>query len=203
MNEKRKTQTLLDFFQKKKTKTKEDISNEGSNIDAVIDFQPSTSGVDVGTCSVADQFDISFFRNKHLNDGDKIQILQKLSAPQRKIEFPSTFFGNKYKKFQYAWLENYKWLIYSKSENGAYCKFCFVFDQKEVGHTSAQITGHLVTDPYRNWKKALENFQKHQTTQYHRTASIKADNFLSVMAGKSQSIDNQVDAVKARQVKEN
>ncbi|KAG5881267.1 hypothetical protein JTB14_003738 [Gonioctena quinquepunctata] len=88
-------------------------------------------------------------------------------------------------------------------EDGAYCKFCFVFAQKEVGHTSAQITGHLVTDPYRNWKKALENFQKHQTTQYHCTASIKADNFLSVMAGKSQSINSQVDAVRARQVKEN
>lgn len=84
MNEKRKNQTLLDFFQKKKTKTKEDISNEGANIDAVIDFQPSTSGVGVATCSVADQSDISFFRNKQLNDGDKIEILQKLSAPQKK-----------------------------------------------------------------------------------------------------------------------
>lgn len=203
MNGKRRSQTLLDFFQKKKTKTNEDTSDEGGNIDAVIDSQPSTSGVVVTT--VADQSDISSFRNKNkqLNDGDKIKILQGLSAPQKKFEFPSTTFGNKSRKFQYDWLENYKWLIYSKSEDGAYCKYCFIFSQKEVGHNSGQITGHLVSDPYRNWKKALESFQKHQTTQYHRAASIKADNFLAVMAGESQSIDSQVDSVRTRQIQEN
>lgn len=52
-------------------------------------------------------------------------------------------------------------------------------------------------------KKALEIFQKHQTTQYHRAASIKADNFLAVMAGESQSIDSQVDSVRTRQIQEN
>lgn len=84
MNGKRRSQTLLDFFQKKKTKTNEDTSDEGGNIDAVIDSQPSTSGVVVTT--VADQSDISSFRNKNkqLNDGDKIKILQGLSAPQKK-----------------------------------------------------------------------------------------------------------------------
>ncbi|KAG5877818.1 hypothetical protein JTB14_022709 [Gonioctena quinquepunctata] len=64
-----------------------------------------------------------------------------------------------------------------------------------------KITGHLK----QIFKKIgrFGEFSENQTTQYHRTASIKADNFLSVMAGKSQSIDNQVDAVRARQVKEN
>lgn len=136
-------------------------------------------------------------------DADKEDILKNLWVPDKHFDFPGTKFGDRMRKFNHSWLETFTWLVYSKSEDGAYCKYCFLFSPKQVGNVSSQNVGQLVIHPYRNWKKAVEHFQHHQNLQYHRTAVIKADNFLTVSSGKTASIENQVDTARARQVQAN
>lgn len=138
-----------------------------------------------------------------LNDKDKINILQNLWSPEINFNFPTTKFGFKMRKFNYTWLDTYKWLVYSKSDDGAYCKYCFIFAPHQVGKYSLQNTGQLVNSPYKNWKNALEHFRAHQYSHYHQSATTKADNFLAIQSGKLQSIENQVDTARAQQIREN
>lgn len=57
-------------------------------------------------------------------------------------------------KFQYSWLEKYSWLVYSKKDEGAYCRHCVVFSKH--GGVGNQLLGQLVLTPFRNYKNALK-----------------------------------------------
>lgn len=57
-------------------------------------------------------------------------------------------------RFQHTWLEKYPWLVYSKKDDGAYCRHCVVFAKH--GGVGNQSLGHLVRTPFRNYKNALK-----------------------------------------------
>lgn len=57
-------------------------------------------------------------------------------------------------RFQYTWLERFPWLVYSKKEDGAYCRYCVVF--ANYGGIGNQPLGQLVLTVFRNFKKALK-----------------------------------------------
>lgn len=57
-------------------------------------------------------------------------------------------------KFQYHWLIDYNWLLYSEAKNGVFCKFCVVF--AKCGGIGSQKLGFLSSIPFNNWKKAKE-----------------------------------------------
>ena len=39
---------------------------------------------------------------------------------------------NSKRKFLLNWLNVYEWLVYSKKENGEYCKYCALFGNSEM-----------------------------------------------------------------------
>lgn len=51
--------------------------------------------------------------------------------------------------------------------NGAFCKFCVAFSQKEGG-IGKQTLGILCTKEFSNWKHAIEKFNSHEETSYHK-----------------------------------
>jgi len=56
-------------------------------------------------------------------------------------------------KFQYAWLDKYSWLAYSKALNGAFCKYCVVF-AGNTGGVGNQSLGNLVVSPFQQFNNA-------------------------------------------------
>ena len=50
-------------------------------------------------------------------------LKQTVSKGRKKI--------NKVLTFQHSWMEKYKWLVYSPSQEGGYCKFCVLFPPKD------------------------------------------------------------------------
>ena len=113
-------------------------------------------------------FDISFYKNKKLDQNDIINVLNNLWKPDVQFNFPSkTYICGKEKKeknlkFQYSWLVRYSWLAYSAVENGAFCKFCVAFSKNEGG-TNSQLLGSLVLKKFDNWKH--EKIQKTATVR--------------------------------------
>ena len=45
------------------------------------------------------------------------------------------------------------------------------------------------TAPYKNWKDARADFQKHSTLEYHKTSDCMLHAFLQVSQGKQQRVD--------------
>lgn len=83
------------------------------------------------------------------------KVLTNLWVPDTFYNFP-VLENNKKRglKFQYKWLDEFKWLCYSEVKNGAFCKHCVLF-AKSSG-VGSQPLGHFVTLPFTNWKKAKE-----------------------------------------------
>ena len=110
------------------------------------------------------------------------------------FEFPV---NSKKKRFKHHWLNDYKWLAYSESVDGAYCKMCVLFDSDGGGI-------QLVNCPYKNWNNALANFKRHEKSNIHKNATAKYLAFNdTVVCKKGQTINLQLDSAARAQVETN
>ena len=46
--------------------------------------------------------------------------------------------------------------------------------------------------PYKNWKDAVEDFNRHEQLAYHQTCVLKADNLLAIADDKQEAVAMQV-----------
>lgn len=64
------------------------------------------------------------------------------------------------RQFQPTWLSKFRWLHYSRSVDGAYCRACVLFGPTQV---YGQRLGHFVTTPFTSWTKMSEKATSHST----------------------------------------
>lgn len=83
--------------------------------------------------------------------------------PNFNYRFPTSGKGNL--RFQFSWLNRWKWLVYSKIEDGVYCKICVLFGYTEGGRGHQQL-GKLVLVKFNNWKNSCEQFNLHEHSEY-------------------------------------
>lgn len=65
-----------------------------------------------------------------VNSSHRYNILKNTFNPDTTFKFPGS--GKRNLKFQINWLSRWKWLAYSVSCDGAFCKYCMLFCPKEV-----------------------------------------------------------------------
>jgi hypothetical protein len=100
-------------------------------------------------------------------------------------------------KFQLHWLERFKWLSYSKHLEGAFCKCCVLFGGTTAGKGSHQAVGALTCKPFTRWKDAIEVFEAHNQSEYHKTSIQTADTFMKVSEGEQADVIYQLDQDRA------
>ena len=61
-----------------------------------------------------------------------LRMLKNVWTPDPAFDFPFSVMGKRTLRFQYRWLNRFKWLAYSKVEDGAFCRFCALFEIKQV-----------------------------------------------------------------------
>lgn len=69
--------------------------------------------------------------NVKLNLQERLEFMNTIWTPDFSYNFRIQIVGKKHLKFQASWLQTLKWLSYSKIRNGAFCKYCVIFSQKE------------------------------------------------------------------------
>lgn len=112
----------------------------------------------------------------------KKEVLDKLWYPSDAFSYPSS--GTRNLKFQHKWIHKWKWLSYSKKDDGAYCKYCVLFHTSvSVGLGKHENLGQLSITPFNNWKKATERFSEHQQRSYHKENVEKADIICKIATG--------------------
>lgn len=124
-----------------------------------------------------------------INSNKRAELLMVIWKPDGTFKFPQS--GNWNLKFQLSWLTTWSWLSYSKMLDGEFCKYCVLFNQNEGSHGKQKL-GKLVLEHFSNWKKAIEEFNKHENTNYHKMSVLNADNLLSVFNKNKDSIDVQI-----------
>ncbi|XP_017461065.1 PREDICTED: 52 kDa repressor of the inhibitor of the protein kinase-like, partial [Rhagoletis zephyria] len=159
----------------------------------------------VATLWQANQFDIGKANRDSLDDVTKKYILTSLLLPKLPHRFPVTAGKSGNRSFQPTWIteDGFDFLAYSTSEDGVYCKKCWLFYHEGVGKGYHQNPGKLVTTSCRDWKKAIELFKKHKNMEYHEVCDTRATSFLNVASGKQLDILSQLDIQRANEKEEN
>lgn len=141
--------------------------------------------------------------NKRLQDEEKVKLLHTLWQPSSTYKFPILEKFQKRKlKFQFSWLNRYPWLVYSEKEEGAFCRFCFLFSKHGAGVNSQEL-GALVKHKFTNWVKAQEVFKHHAETQYHNACITDYKNLEKTLENRSLEVINQVDNARSEAIVRN
>lgn len=130
-----------------------------------------------GKESCFDSADIySYLSIENMSAATVHKALTSAENPTTAFSFPKS--GSRNLRFQHAWLSRFRWLLYSKVQDGAYCKYCCLFMRYgNVGKGGHEKAGRLVKTPFNNWKDAIECFCEHEKSQYHANCQEKATNF--------------------------
>jgi len=98
---------------------------------------------------------------------------------------------NKSLAFQEKWYQDFPWLHYSPSVRGVLCFYCSkgVSNQCSLGH---RPDAAFISTGFRNWKKAIEKFTAHQTSQAHR-------HYVTVSAHQSNPVSAQLSSAWGKQ----
>lgn len=124
-----------------------------------------------------------------MDAGLRKTILVDTWVPTCTFKFPGS--GPRNLKFQWHWLNRWNWLAYSKIEDGAFCKYCVLFSSYGAG-SGHQPLGKLVKTKFNTWKDAVEDFNRHEINDYHKSCVLKAVEFERILAKKQDPVDLQI-----------
>lgn len=100
--------------------------------------------------------------------------------------------------FRKEWLSEYTWLVWSPSQNGAYCKYCVLFAKPPQGRCHGGGTlGKLVQKPFKDFKNAkgkMGVLDKHEKHQYHVDTILTGKEFLLQYEKPNLRLDSIFDA---------
>lgn len=87
------------------------------------------------------------------------------TGPARPIQanYPVTKFGSQNRCFLKSHYEEFNWLEYSAAQNCAFCFPCRMFYNKCIANSE----DGFVKVGFRNWKKAIEKFSRHEKSSVH------------------------------------
>lgn len=198
-----KNSSLTNYFVKKSKKNIIETTDSVDQVGAVPDKNDSAVSSINGCESLSDvnANDIGNFIEADQHDDEKrLLLVRSVWYPDDKFVFPVS--GKRNLKFQYSWFGRWKWLVYSKRFDGAFCKFCVLFSANYggVGH---QPLGKLAKTAFSNWKDAIESFNNHQETDYHKTAFLHAQNREAISKHRMEPLVLALDSAARKQIVEN
>lgn len=206
-----KQTSLLGFITTKKLKPINENEDEDEVVEKVNEIGEKSDKVvesdDVvdeiwNTDSICNINDIGFVVRRKtsevLEDDQKYRLIKNVWVPDSNYKFPAS--GKRNLRFQINWFNKFKWLSYSELFNGTFCKYCVFFCNNSVGKGLSIKTGQLVTEPFTNYKKALDSYQNHSELSYHKNCVIDLDNFILRHENKQKTIVEELDTAKARHI---
>ena len=101
----------------------------------------------------------------------------------------------KKRKFCRSYLEDYKWLRYSKYLDGCFCLPCLLFSAK-TGHHHNRLC-KLLKEPLTLWTSCNRKIKDHHNKfDMHKDASLLMSTFFKRMEGKLVPVDVLADSVR-------
>jgi len=105
--------------------------------------------------------------------------------------------GNICRSFQPSWFTSFKWLNYCLTRNKIFCFYCYAATKQQLVTFSKKNSEAFVSVGFDNWKKALEKFREHESSQMHQESQMK------LHAIKQTSVAVQLSSQKANEQKNN
>lgn len=75
--------------------------------------------------------------------------------------------------FQADWYDSFPWITLCCTSNTVFCYYCRKMKNKGVLTFSSTQESTFIQGGFHNWKKALQRFKEHETSQAHRESMEK------------------------------
>lgn len=124
------------------------------------------------------------YRKNEINEG-----------PHQPLDF--NYPVNNGRKFQKSWFEQLPWLEYYGEVNRAFCFPCRLFKNEVRGYSENTFT----EIGFQNWKKGVEKFKSHESSEAHRSSIEKLRAYESSL--KRGSVTVQLISQRASEIEEN
>ena len=122
--------------------------------------------------------------------------------PGKSYRFPKKEEYGKKRSFNYNWLEQYSWLVYSSSLDGAFCLPCVLF-ARDIGKKGIKLDKLLHT-PFNSWTSATRKFKDHElNSDVHKCSQLMASEFKKTMENVSMPVHHQLHEAAVKTMKEN
>ena len=136
----------------------------------------------------------------NLSASEKMKLIEEHFVPSESFAFPKVQMNLHNRSFHHGWLKTYRWLVYSKSQDGGYCLPCILFSP---GSQTAGNRGVLVRTPFKRWTKVSDVCRGHEQLKYHLDAQVAFEAFKSNMIRPEKSVASQLDGQRAEQLRKN
>ena len=140
--------------------------------------------------AVDSALDIKDYPLKSCSDHIKYQ-LNLNREPDVNFKFPAKQYKDKRSKSGYmnqfccrSWLKRFDYTCYSKGTDGLYCLACVLFP--DLSH---RRPNKLISEPYQNWKDAVEYLKKHAACGYHCNSMARLRSFKETYTNPSIRVD--------------
>lgn len=195
--------TLHSFFQKSGN-SKQEFPD--SCVSHVIDNQTSNNNIMSVTSKSADVFtdfsDIASLRvdSSKLTEKELYNRINNIFQPNIAFSFPKSVNG---RRFCFAWLQQFSWVRYSVSCDGAFCLPCVLFGAKFPGQNSKIKI--LFSKPLQYWNDATRKLKEHENAKngMHQYTMLTYNNFMSQMRGETKPISVIVDKILRADIEQN
>ena len=77
--------------------------------------------------------------------------------------------------FQPSWFQHFPWIHYRADLHGVLHFVCSRADSLRIVDLTMKCQPAFISASFRNWKKALESFQSHESSQTHQFAILQLD----------------------------
>ena len=91
--------------------------------------------------------------------------------PDSSYVFPETVFGKQKRSCKHDWFKRFPWLDYNAFDDSVTCFVCKRQNNQDNLKTERCKESSFLKKGFKNCKKALKKFKKHQSSQCHRAAS--------------------------------
>ena len=145
--------------------------------------------------------DVITFREQivKLKDNEVITLANNVYKPDMLYKFPK----RDGRCFRMEWLDQFSWLCYSPSVDGAFCLHCVLFGDKFPSKNGK--TKRLVTEPFFHWTKASSFFKQHEAGKQglHQHTSSFYLTLKNQLSGKEETIHSMIDSQYKKNVENN
>lgn len=150
---------LLDFFKKKPTSTSAaaNVHRREPQPGSVQPFKsnPSTSTQELGFPDIQEQ----------PHQPKDTSFMQSYTVQSKTGKFVLTV--------QQHWFKTYTWLHCDLNTGNVFCHTCIKAMKNGLVKLDSSHETNFLVEGYSNWKKALEKFKKHQSSDLHRMCALK------------------------------
>ena len=158
------------------------------------------------------ELDVAHFikdSNVICSDHDRAKLITMDNLPENDFILPFSVHikkGKEEKRYlNKSYFEKYKWLTFSKTMSGLYCKFCVLFGHKGGRYKTITLS-KFVSKPLKKYSKLLGkdgDLEVHSKNIYHINCVQVADDFMKTFNNPQKEVINLINSERMKQITEN